>query len=107
VKLDRNINGDGRGKYALIQMRNVVRLTHQPWSNSLVLIGERDRGPIVEMGGVGSESEFFVIKLKDKYAAAALGAYAMAAHADDPEYALEILNMAKRAAERADKKMPD
>lgn len=53
MKLDRNINPDGKGKYALINLR-----TNQ-----------------VQWGG---DNQFFVIKYKDEFAAPALRAYAMA-----------------------------
>lgn len=53
MKLDRNINHDGRGKYALINLRtNKVE-----W---------------------GEEGQFFVLKYKDIFAEAALRAYARA-----------------------------
>ena len=74
MKLDRNSNPDGKGKYTLINNRtNKVEYGDTP------------------------EDEFFVIKLKDKYANAALAAYSDAARADDPEYADEVLRLALRA----------
>jgi len=54
MKLDRNINPDGKGKYALINLRK----------------------NIVEWGG--GDGQFFVIKYKDIFAAPALKAYANA-----------------------------
>lgn len=56
MRLDRNINPDGRGKYALINLR----------TNK------------VEWGGPTAEEQFFVLKLKDEFAAPALRAYAEA-----------------------------
>lgn len=53
MKLDRNIRPDGTGKYALLNLR-------------------RNR---IEWGNVGHDDEFFVIKLKDKFAQAALRGY--------------------------------
>lgn len=55
MKLDRNVNQDGRGKYALINLR----------TNK------------VEWGGDGGD-QFFVLKYKDIFAAPALQAYAKA-----------------------------
>lgn len=55
MKLDRKINKDGTGKYALINLRTNM----------------------IEWGGPGGG--FFVIKLHDKFAAPALEAYADAA----------------------------
>lgn len=57
--------------------------------------------------GDTQETDFFVIRLKDKYAAAALAAYAGAAMRDDPEWALEVLNLAKKAAEYPLPQIPD
>lgn len=54
MRLDRNVNPDGRGKYAIINLRTSR----------------------VEWGG--PDAQFFVIKYKDKFAAAALKAYAEA-----------------------------
>lgn len=54
MKLDRNINKDGHGKYALINLRTNM----------------------VEWGGPGGG--FFVIKLHDKFAPDAFEAYAKA-----------------------------
>ena len=48
-----------------------------------------------------------MLKLKDLYAPAALAAYAGAAMADDPEYAAEVLEMARRAAKHPGRKKPD
>lgn len=75
MKLDRNINADGRGKYALIQMRETTL--------------DRERSTIVngcfqvpvKAVRFGSESPgdmFFVLKYKDKFAHVALRAYANA-----------------------------
>jgi hypothetical protein len=57
--------------------------------------------------GDTADSDFFVIRLKDKYAAPALAAYAMAAYRDDQEYGLQVLNLAKQAAEHPNQKQPD
>ena len=75
MKLDRNINQDGKGKYALLNLR----------TNK------------IEWGNLYDEDEFFVIKLKDKYARAALTAYANAAWHDDEEWFNEIMELAKRS----------
>ena len=85
MKLDRNVSYDGKGKYALINLR-----TNQ-----------------VLWGYPHSEHEFFVIKLKDKYASAALFAYARAAEADDPEYAADVRALAQRAHNHPNSKQPD
>jgi hypothetical protein len=78
MKLDRNVNKDGKGKYALINLR----------TNK------------VEWGFQGHPDEFFVIKLKDMNAGAALIAYAESCYKHDPEFAQEVMELAKRAGQR-------
>ena len=98
MKLDRNL-GIGRGKYALIKLR-----VSGP-------IGAVKEGLVVPDAAVDygdtADSMFFVIRIKDKYAAPALAAYAMAAYRDDQEYGLEVLNLAKAAAEHPNQRVPD
>ena len=54
------------------------------------------------------DSEFFVIRLKDKYAQPALEAYAMAARADgEQEYANEVAVLAIQARNHKGKRKPD
>lgn len=134
MKLDRNISGyNGRGKYALILMRQVSKMGallaeyqrgEDPTSeanqvrNALLVLGAKgciDYGddknrPIAEL-----PRDFFVIRLCDKHAYAALNAYAESVMADvaegvegasDREYANEILDLAKQAF-NATKKKPD
>ena len=83
MNLDRKINLDGHGKYALINQRT-------------------DK---VEWGAPGSDEEFFVIKLKDVNAAAALYAYAQ--RCQDAEFAKDVRELAERAANHSHKKQPD
>lgn len=96
MKLDRNIKGSlGRGKYALVNLRT-GRAEHGQWGD------DSDEGYFVPVdaltfGVVGEEDEFFVIKLKDKYAEGALHAYANAAQVDDPEWAEQVRGLARRA----------
>lgn len=78
MKLVRN-NDTGIGKYAIWNLRKNM----------------------VEWGRVGDPDEFFLIKLKDKHARAALLAYAESAAKDDPEYAAEIRALADRAGEKS------
>jgi len=100
MKLDRNINADGKGKYALIKLRTaLIRVAANP---GLMEFSRAD----VDFGDT-PETDFFVIRLKDKYAGAALHAYAEAAKADDLEYATEIDALAQAADRRMPKHMPD
>lgn len=75
MKLDRNLNPDGKGKYALINLR----------TNK------------IEFGRIDTEDEFFVIKLRDRNARAALLAYATEIDARDPEFAAEVVQLAERS----------
>lgn len=114
MKLDRNINGTGRGKYGLVNNRalqeyldilpkdittrgkapNSVEMEAIKISNAISFL---EAMGVIEWGEHGSENEFFVIRLKDKYAADALARYAAVASVDDPEYASEIAEMAHRS----------
>lgn len=94
MKLDRNINQGGKGKYALINLR---KLPVDPRTAPALAAAVTDYPESIEFGFVGNEDEFWLIKLKDKYAAAALQAYADAARVDDPEYATQIDEMVKRS----------
>ena len=117
MKLDRNINANKRGKYALLKLRRLTEI--EAWSGGegealdrqavIDAIQLLERARILDWGWAGTEAEFFVIRLKDKYAGAALEAYANAAGMDahtDPDdeksmekrkWALEVLKLAERA----------
>jgi hypothetical protein len=105
MKLDRNINGNRRGKYALLKLRRLTEI--EAWDGRDGEIADRqavidaiallERAGVLDWGYAGTEGEFMLIRLKDKYADVALKAYAAAAHEDDPEYAAEIHDMAERA----------
>ena len=103
MKLDRTINNDGKGKYALLRLRRQAN----PISPELMECAEKLKAAGLLEFNDNPESDFFVIKLKDKYAAPALGAYAAAALRDDPEYAEEIFTLAGMAAAHPNQKLPD
>lgn len=68
---------DGKGKYSVFD--------------------NRKQKPVLQ-DGPGEVNEHFVIMLKDKYARAALLAYAVAADKDgEHEYALDVTELANRA----------
>jgi hypothetical protein len=78
MKLDRNIRGkDGKGKYALVRLRSI-----EPGDKAHVLLKQLEVLGVLDWGVVGDPDEFFVIKLRDKYAAPAIAAYAKAVAAD-------------------------
>jgi hypothetical protein len=93
MKLDRNINPTGKGKYALINLRKIPGDPRTPEDLAEAIKRNPDS---VEFGIVGQPDEFWLIKLRDKYAHAALSAYADAAEADNPEYASQVREMLSR-----------
>lgn len=107
MKLDRNDNADGVGKYALINLRRYRDLPADKAQEAFDLLGKLDALGVIDKGARGASDEFFVIKLKDKYAAPALTAYANAAVEDDQEWAEQVLALASRAEHHPDRKQPD
>ena len=75
MRLDRNVNANGMGKYAILNLRTNT----------------------IEWGRTGEADEFFVIKLRDCHAPAALNAYAADIEFVDPEFAEEVREMARRS----------
>jgi hypothetical protein len=103
MKLDRNINGDGRGKYALLRLRRLddfkdpadpFGTVAEPIASAISTL---EAAGILDWGEQGSHTEFMVIRLKDRNAKEALDAYAREARNSDPEYADEVAEMARRA----------
>lgn len=95
MKLDRNT--DGGSKYAAINMRRVHALNPEQTVAAQAAIAELEKLGVLVKSSVGSEDEFFLIKLKDRYAFPALAAYAQMASRFDTEYAEEIRQMSKRS----------
>ncbi len=109
MQLDRDINPDGKGKYALIKLRDLptddtsIESIIQALLEKPIHVDEA-----IDLGLKGSDSEFFVIRLKDKFAPAALRAYANEALSHGHvEYSEEILRMAERAENHPNRKEPD
>lgn len=104
MKLDRNTNPDGRGKYALIKLRE------NPIAGWGATVGGVSNCVAVRESaidyGTTPETEFFVIRLKDKNAANALMAYAVSCKQDDPEFSREVHKLAMRAAQYQPKQRP-
>ena len=102
MRLDRNTTEGSEGKYWLIlnrKLQEMRRGTFQelPQEIAAALKLLIDNG-LIDDGGVGAPGEYFVIRLRDQYAKAALMGYAAAAHADgQEEYAKEIDALAARA----------
>lgn len=86
MKLDRNTNRGGHGKYALVNMRKLIPIIDQNDGSRLIVHSDcvQAFNLLVENGYItlGSETpgdQFFVMKYKDKFTAAGLRGYAMAA----------------------------
>lgn len=100
MKLDRNITEPRRGKYALVKLRNDSPVET---GGGQYLTFKKES---IHFGDT-PDTDFFVIRLKDKYAGAALHAYAEAAKKDDVEYAAEIDALAQAADRYIPKRIPD
>jgi len=105
MKLDRNITRPRKGKYALIKLRNLRAYSRWQFFEETCLHHSKVPSDAIDFGNT-DETDFFVIRLKDKFAAPALRAYAKVARKAEPEYANEILLLAKKADE-LEKRMPD
>lgn len=103
MRMDRNENPDGCGKYAIVNLRKLNHLaghvgTFRRWAPEVqAALDTLEAIGALEWGAVGQPDEFFLVKLKDKHAQAALGAYAWSVSADDPEFAREIAALASRS----------
>jgi len=109
MKLDRNITNPRRGKYALIKLREatLTPLNSTAGPDGKLVVNEYSvEAKHVDFGDT-EDSDFFVIRLKDKYAVKALLAYAAAAALDDPEYANEIRELVLLAVNHPNRKKPD
>jgi len=104
MKLDTNTNPHGLGKYALLNLRKIESLTPEI-REALNLL---NRLNILEWGVKGAPDEFFVMKLRDTNTSAGLIAYAAKAKETDPEWAQEVLELAKRSSHNSPYcKLPD
>lgn len=104
MKLDRNATKDGDGKYAILNLRRLRGLG--PGDGSLPPEIERavtdlEAAGILEWSVKGEADEAFVMKLKDKWSEAGIRAYADAAQDEDPEYAQEVRELARRAGKNS------
>ena len=106
MRLDRNTNPDGTGKYALIKLRldpliASVDVNQKGGPVDCLCVDKR----AVDIGST-PDTEFFVIRLKDKYAANALQAYAVSCKAEDPEFSRDIKELAMKARRYQNKQIP-
>lgn len=83
MKLDRNSNLNGKGKYAVVRLRGV-----SPGDESHQLLKRLEELGHLDWGIVGDADEFFLIRLRDKWSPGAIKGYADAVMADsqtDPD----------------------
>jgi hypothetical protein len=117
TKLDRNLNADGCGKYGLILNRRLAQIRENSGGDGALCLRDRDEvmkaiDLLEKVGiidwGTTPDAEFFVIRLKDVHAAAALAAYAEdAAALGDFEFAREVVELADKADDHPNRKRPD
>ena len=94
-------DNEGHGKYALILLRRLDdcrsgTFGELPKDMEAALKLLTDEG-IIDLGLPLTKSEFFVIRLKDRFAQDALDAYAHAAVEADHEWSEEVRALARRA----------
>lgn len=95
MKLDRS---NGVGKYAIVKMRAIGDMADpEKQARAEAAIETLSALRVLEFGEPETAEEFFVIRLRDKYAAKALSAYASAARKDDAQYATDVAELAIRA----------
>jgi len=98
MKLDRNEDASGIGKYILINTRKFKKMPITAQELAAAILADPH---CVEFGEVGSRNEFFAIKLKDIHATPALTSYAMSARLKDPEYGAEVLALTERSGTKS------
>lgn len=99
MRLDRNRPFSHGNKYALLKNR-VLEATRDSNGHFPPKISEALM-TLIEAGildwGCTPQTEFFVIRLKDKYAPMGLHGYAIAALQDDPEYSMDVKALAEKS----------
>ena len=103
MQLDRNKNPDGVGKYALVLLRRahpIPLASAEEWNRKYYVVEE-------SCMDFGRENEFFVLRLKDKHAAAALFAYSESIAAEDPEFSMQVRDLAVKSEEHPNRHAPD
>ncbi len=105
MKMDHQVNENGQGKYALLNLRKLKALRGQIDKEGRVLHAHQidsalrllTEAGVLYTGDVGTEYEFFPVVLKDTNAHAAIRAYAVEARRTDPEWADQVMELTKRA----------
>ena len=100
MKLDRDSNPNGLGKYAVIHLRRLVGETIRMVPASVRdAVKTLDDAGLIDWGKPGADDEFFLIKLRDTHAHVALQSYADSVRqaGNDPEFADAVQALADRA----------
>lgn len=113
MRLDRN-TGDGRGKYGLVKLRvlqpildsvgnsrnakNMDEVNAMKVREAVKLLEEEG---VIEWSVPETETEIFVLKLRDRHAGAALYAYSQSALMHDDQYANDVFQLARRAGPKS------
>lgn len=98
MQLDRSITMPG--KYAILRLRKLNELLQAGGHDAEILVASASNLKqlgVLDDSPAHSPGEYFVLRLRDRYAQAALIAYANAAWIDDPEYARDIWALTQRA----------
>lgn len=107
MKLVRNTTSDGSCKYALLRIDKMLKDGEFTFIQDF-LEKYPELKEYIEFGQPHSEEEFFVIKLKVINSTRALTAYVLEPDKTDPEFALEVMDLALRSGKRHHKcKQPD
>jgi hypothetical protein len=77
MKLDRNVNENGLGKYALVEMRKLSAAEKVQFNRKTEDIEDEVSVPRRALN-LGDPDQFFVLKYKDRFTLAAMEAYAEA-----------------------------
>jgi len=94
MKLNRNESAGGIGKYIVIKTEGLEEIPTTPVELAAAILKHPE---CVQFGKVGDPDEFFVLKLKDENADAALFAYSDKVMRTDIEYGEDIYNLAERS----------
>lgn len=98
MKLDRSTKG--RNKYGLILRRKLdaAERIHSPQGLTEIEYAVKvlETAGIIDWGAT-PETEFFVMRLKDQFAAGGLAGYAASAANSDDEYAREVWDLSQRS----------
>jgi hypothetical protein len=88
MKLDRNVNPNKEGKYALIKVRKIKELSPENYVTVTEMLDFLHDHGVLQWGNECPDQQFFVMKYGDRFTAPALMAYSQSARlsACSPEF---------------------